>query len=289
MRFDSGRRPRLRHWLAPLAVGLAFLFVGNDVRADARSDYLIRLLQESSSFRVRAQAALSLGRIEGEPSVATALSRSLSDRHPAVRTASASALERLGDPNTLDALRRRRRDRNSAVRNAVRSAIRTLERLARTRPRSATVPALGTGRARYYVGIGQPASSAGGIDRRTLSSARDFLAQQLSEFDGLVVAPPQESATQVRRTLRERRMAGYYIDSSIVRIENRGDGIRAVVSVILNTYPGRDMRAILSGAATVQGGGRGDAARTQAIQGAYTGALRRLPQALRAADARDGG
>ncbi|MEM9193221.1 MAG: hypothetical protein AAGF12_28865, partial [Myxococcota bacterium] len=61
-----------------------------------------------------------------------------------------------------------------------------------------------------------------------------------------------------------------------------------VVSVIVNTYPGRDMRAILQGAATVQGGGSGPQARRQAIEGALSGALRRLPQALQAADARGG-
>jgi hypothetical protein len=61
-----------------------------------------------------------------------------------------------------------------------------------------------------------------------------------------------------------------------------------VVSVIVNTYPGRDMRVILQGAATVQGAS-GASAERQAIEGALTGALRRLPQAFAAGDARDGG
>jgi hypothetical protein len=62
--------------------------------------------------------------------------------------------------------------------------------------------------------------------------------------------------------------------------------VRAQVSVIVGTYPGRDMRAMLSGAATVSGGGSGDSTRLEAVQAAYSGALRRLPQAMQAGLAR---
>jgi len=74
---------------------------------------------------------------------------------------------------------------------------------------------------------------------------------------------------------------GYYLDASVVSVGPQGGGTRAVVSVILNTYPGRDMRAILQGAATVPGAS-GPSAERQAIEGALRGALRRLPQAMAA-------
>jgi len=134
-----------------------------------------------------------------------------------------------------------------------------------------------------------PGSSVDSLDRGVLQAARDFIAQRVEGIDGVVVAPTDESNRAARRVLQRRRLTGYYIDSSIVRIEPRNGGTRAVVSLIVNTYPGRDMRVILQGAATVQGGGSGTAVQRQAIEGALTGALRRLPQAMEASDARSGG
>jgi hypothetical protein len=257
--------------------------------ADARTDYLVRLLGTSEAFRVRAQAALSLGRVEPEPDVIEALSEALRDDHPAVRAAAAASLEQLRDPTALDALRAARTDRDSAVRSSVDRAIRALERVARSRPQSTPIPSSSggsAGPARYYVGVGMPGTSER-LDRDTLRAARAFIQQQVSQIEGVVVAPENESSSAASRVLRSRRLTGYYLDSSIVRIENQSGGTRAVVSVIVNTYPGRDMRVILQGAATVQGA-TGATARQQAVQGALTGALRRLPQAFSAGDARDG-
>jgi hypothetical protein len=256
--------------------------------ADGRTDYLIRLLKTSSTFRVRAQAALSLGRIEGEREVVKALAGALDDRHPAVRTAAASSLGRLSDPSVLDDLKAARNDRQASVRRAVGRAIRKLSRIARTQPRrrretpSQQSPATG---GRYYVGVGTPGSKAD-IGRSALREAQQYIEGQLRSMDGVVLAPGNESRTQVQRTLKRRNLSGYYVDSSVVRVEESSEGTRVVVSVILNTYPGRDMRAMLQGAATVPGG-KGPRAREQALQGAFRGALRRLPQALAQSAARD--
>ncbi len=76
-------------------------------------------------------------------------------------------------------------------------------------------------------------------------------------------------------------MTGYYLDSSVVSIEQTPAGTRVVVSVIVGTYPGRDMRAILQGAATVPGSS-GPGAIRAAIEGALRGAIRRLSQAMEA-------
>ena len=250
------------------------------VEADARSDYLIRLLRTSSTFRVRAQAAISLGRVDASESVVGALSEALRDQHPAVRTAAASSLERLADPDALPALQRASRDRVASVRRAVGSAIRTLRRVARTRPRQEQAPARQRD-ARYYVGVGVPGTKQARLSHDMLRDAHSFLRRQISEMEGVELAPDREANGAARRIIRQRGLTGYYIDSSIVSLGASGGGTRAVVSVIVGTYPGRDMRAILQGAATVPGA-RGQAAEEQALQGALRGALRRLPQALSA-------
>jgi len=99
------------------------------------------------------------------------------------------------------------------------------------------------------------------------------------------LAPEGESRRSAARVIRRRHLAGYFVDSAITQVQQSPRGLRVTVSVIVGTYPGRDMRAMLSGAATVQGGA-GASARRIAIEAALRSALRRLPQALAASGGR---
>ena len=266
--------------MALLAAALLALAT-TPARADTRSDYLVGLLQSSTSFRVRAQAALSLGRVESSPEVVDALKAALEDEHPGVRASAASSLERLADPSCLPELRAVRRDSDATVRRAVAQAIRALERVARTRPTQDTRPSRDVARARYYVGVGMPGTRDESVDAAALSAAREYLLEQIGGIDGVLIAPGDEAPEAVQRLLRRRRLTGYFIDASVVRVDVSDAGTRATVSVILGTYPGRDMRAMLQGRATVPGESS-DAARVGAIRGALRGALRRLGQAMAA-------
>lgn len=274
-----------RTWLLGLLM-FAVLASPSSVTADARSDYLARLLRSSTQFRVRVQAALSLGRASGDQVAVAALAGALDDGHPAVRAAAASGLERLGDAAALRPLRSHRNDSHAEVRSAVESAIVTLERDAEpTRPGPETpIPAVvapGAADTTYYVGVGMPGSRVESVNEPALSAAHAFLRSHVSRVAGVELAPPDETPKQAENVIRRRRLTGYYIDGSIVSVESRPDGaVRASVSVIVATYPGRDMRSILQGAATVMGGGAG--ARDQAIEAAFTGALRNLTSAMAA-------
>ena len=123
------------------------------------------------------------------------------------------------------------------------------------------------------------------MDRATVQAAEQFLRRHVGSMDGISVAPARESNRAATRVLRRQRLAGFFVDSSIVRIEESGGGTRAVVSVIVNTYPGRDMRAILNGAATVRGESGPGAVRT-AVEAALRSAMRRLVQAMEASAGR---
>ncbi len=273
-------------WFLTVLMGLvALVLVHSDpavVTADARSDYLVRLLENSSTFRVRAQAALSMGGLDRDPDILSALTAALNDDHPAVRTAVASALGRYGDTEAVPALQRRiRRERNRAAKRAMQEAVRTIEASGGGEGGggSPTADPPRVDNARFYVAVGRPGTKVRAIARPRLVAMRSFLAEQIGDIDGVQLAPDDESNSAARRTTRRRRMTGFFIDSSIVSIEDRGDGVRASVSLIVNTYPGRDMRAILQGAATVQGAS-GEEAERSAIEHAFRGALRRLQQAM---------
>ncbi|HEX4352797.1 MAG TPA: HEAT repeat domain-containing protein [Polyangiales bacterium] len=244
---------------------------------DPRSTYLIKLLTSSSQFRVRAQAAISLGSVEGSSSAVDALTTALHDVHPAVRAAAATSLGRVGDQRSVSALRSLDRDPEEPVRSAARASI---DRLASARPSAPTeTPTSAEGPPLYYVAVAAPGTRLATVDKASLGRARDFIKQRMQQIQGVLVAPDIEDSQAAERVLKKKRLKGFYIDSSIVSVEKKSGGAtRVAVSVIVATYPGRDMRAIMQGAATVSGGG--DQAYGQALEGAFSGALRQVSQAF---------
>jgi HEAT repeat protein len=272
----------LRSLVASLLCSMMLLALG--ARADSRTDFLVEMVLDADQFRVRTQAALALGSRPSEPAAVRALTQALRDEHPAVRAASASSLERLGEKSALSALRSARKDRDPAVRSAVERAITALERPAPAAV-SATQPTQPSN-ATYYVAVGTPSSQLG-LASGALRGLREHVVRQVAGLGTVRIAPENESQSAASSVLRSAKLTGYYLDSSVTKVELKPDGaLRAQVSIIVGTYPGRAMRVMLSGAATVSGGGSGDQAKVQAIEAAFTGALRRLPQALEAGLAR---
>ncbi len=280
------------------AVVALCLALTNVAAADARTDFLVKMLTSSTQFRVRTQAALALGAQPPAPDITQALTKALSDEHPAVRAASASALERIKDASTLTALRAAQNDSDASVRAAVKSAIDAMapksspavaaaSGASSSSSSSGTSKPVGTvGNATYYVGVGVPGSQVG-LSAPALRALREHVVRQVTQIEGVVVAPENEDNRAAQKVIGASKLVGYFVDSSVTNIEARPDGsVRAQVSVIIGTYPGRDMRAMLSGAATVSGGGGGEAAKVQAVEAAFVGALRRLPQAMQAGLAR---
>jgi HEAT repeat protein len=267
---------------------LSLAIVPPCARADERSDYLIRLLQTSAAFRVRTQAAISLGSGLPDPAVTAALAAALRDDNAAVRAAAASSLGRVGDPSVLGALRTAERDPEAAVRTAATAAIAAIQARpsgsggggagssAGTSGGGATPPP--SGPARYYVGIGRP-NVTGTLSPAVVGSVRGMVERRLGTIGGIAVAPDGESVAAAQRELRSRSLTGFYLDISVT-VESLPTGaIRARVSVVVQDYPGRNVRSMLSGSATATGASSADASLIEAAVGS---ALNRLPTALAA-------
>lgn len=257
-------------------VAVTLLF-SSTARGDARQDYLLGLLQSSDAFRVRAQAALSLSQLEKSAKSVAALERAVGDRHPAVRVSAISALRRLEAKQALPVIERATKDRNKSVRRAALDAVGALEALGERQR--------GPGSPTYLVAVGMPGTKSERVSRQMLFDARVYLSEQLLQLQGIELAPDDLSPADAKREIANRGLHGFYLESSIVTLEPKGAGVRAVISVIVLSYPGRDMRGMLRGAATATGRYSAETAE-QAIQGAFVGALRRLPTVLEAARAR---
>jgi hypothetical protein len=239
---------------------------------------LIRLLSGSTQFRVRAQAAISLGGVEGSGEAVDALMKALSDEHPAVRAAAANSLGHLGDQRALRALRAKAADPEPPVQLAVRAAISKLESEQRKGASEVEPPRGPAGPPRYYVAIGKPGSRLPEVTSGDIALAEQTLRARVAELDGVVLAAGEETPNAVRSVLRTRKLKGFYIDSAVTSVAQTKDGLRVAVSVIVATYPDRAMRAIMQGAATVPPGG-GDA-KAQAVAVAVKTALKSLPKAM---------
>jgi hypothetical protein len=260
------------------AILIAISFPASTAHADARSDYLVQLLSGSSQFRVRAQAAISLGAVQADPKVVEALGRALRDEHPAVRAAAANSLGRIADPASLTALKAATADSEAPVRAAALAAVTRVEAARPSAGTMATTPAVPAGPARFYIAVGAPGSRATGVSETDLRTAHQVLKTRVQEIDGVVLAPANESNSTAEQVLKSRKLKGFYLESSVTSIENKPDGgVRAVVSLVVATYPGRDIRAMMQGAATALGGGD---IKTQAVEAAFKSALRQLPQAM---------
>ena len=257
---------------------MTLLAIPQSAFADAKTSYLVRLLQSSSQFRVRAQAALSLGSICDSRPAEQALIGALSDAHPAVRAAAANSLGRIGTESAVESLQARAKDPEAPVRAAVQVALSAIRKTDRGAG-SADRPSVPRSAARYYVALGNTASTIPEADAAHLSKARTYLRAKLAELEGVEVAPDDESLQRAKRVMQDRKLIGYFLESSVSDVQQKpGGGTRVAVSLVLSTYPDRNMRAILRGAATAAGSG--SATFQQALEGAFAGALRQLPQAL---------
>ncbi len=270
------------------ALALALAAAAPVQRAAAQTDrsaYLIQLLSTSSAFRVRAQAALSLGGMGPSPAVQQALVTALRDPDATVRAAAAQSLGRVGDAGALTALRGLAHDSAPQVQQAATAAIASIQ----ARGSSSTPPSTGgttgstpppSGPARWYIGVGDAGSAVTGLDRTVVAAARTTAVSSITAMSGVVVAPAGESVSAARSVISSRSLRGVFLDISITDLTTRPDGnIHAAVSIVVQDYPSHSIRSMLSGAATV-GGVSGVSGQRTAIQAAIQGALRSLSQAL---------
>lgn len=264
---------------------LCVFFAGTlTVLADSRTDYLIRLLKTSPQFRVRAQAALSLGASQSQTDAVAALSQALKDSNPIVRAAAASSLEQLGNPTALPALEQAKRDTDATVRRTVAKSIEALTRIARasrSRPSTTAQPSVP---ARYYVGLGQLATATSiRVPSTVMNETQTFFQDTVRDTPTILLAPKNENVREAYRILRDKGMVGFYVDASITQLRVTPQGgtqeVYAEVSLTLQTYPERDIKAILPGNATIRGA-RGDEAIRLALRAATRAALRGLESAL---------
>ncbi|HEY3359887.1 MAG TPA: HEAT repeat domain-containing protein [Polyangia bacterium] len=214
-------------------------------RADKVED-LSRALLGDPSYKVRVQAALVLGKL-GDRRAVPALMKAVKDDNPSVRGVSCSSLGRLGDPAAIPALKEAARDSEPFVRQAADKALSQLQS-------SAPAPAA---RARFYLNVGGVAnkSKLGGVE--AARSVREVLMRELGKTPNVTVSW-DGGGTPDASALKKRKMNGYYLDGSIVRLTTSPAGSYTEVScdlkMFIATWPAKSMIMFTTGGAAVQSG-----------------------------------
>lgn len=257
--------PTVRRSTLSWSLVLLLALASRTAHAD-RVDALCRALTHDSSWRVRLQAAVVLGKLHDRRAVPS-LSRALGDDNEAVRAMSAQVLGDLGDQSAVAALQRARRDGSSLVRDKARRALDKLHAAALALSRSharATHP--------LHVEVGGIGVKARHAPPELAARLREIIIRELERTPGV--------------TLEGKPLSGFLIDGSITNVSRRTTAqwveITCEVSMIVGRLPSRAMVMMTSGGATVQAPRVGlkpekeRALQVDALEGAVQGAHENL-------------
>jgi hypothetical protein len=249
----------------------------------------VRDLAAGADFRLRVEAALSLGRTRSVEALGP-LSAALDDAHPAVRAAAAAALAALGRLEALDTLRSHVvREPAPSVRSQMRAAIERLN--VATDERGATAVANRPRAAKVLVKVGQlrnlTASRAPGV----VEAFRGATRAKAAELPGVELLGEDTEGSTESAT---RKLPVLVLDGVLNRLAQGASGERLTVSAqveyTFRKIPEHALRGSITGTARAEGGdisprGRQRMAEleNQALRGAVESAMRGAPEVMLAA------
>jgi hypothetical protein len=227
----------MKRWIP--VITLVFLGLGSGVARADRVDGLIKTLQSNPDVKVRTLTVLSLSKF-ADPRVATALIATLSkeSEDPKVRGWAAHTLGRLKVMGAVRALQQAVRSPDAFLKAKAQAALESL------------CPSNLTGK-RHYINMdkvkasGPSAELAKGIVLMQLGKA---LASRSDVVTGWPkCGKPTESA------LRQKRMSGYYMDTSVTVTREAGGKVGCKVSVLFTTFPNQSIKGNAGAKATTPG------------------------------------
>lgn len=221
---------------------VATLATSGTAHAD-RVSRLIRILQTETSYKVRLQVVIALGKIKDSRAV-PALIRALSDANYTVRGVAASTLGNFGDRRALAPLKRiSRSDSNHFVRSQAKRAVANLSG-------GGSGPPSG---ARFFITVGKMTNKSQVGGSRLSAAFKSALLKEFSKVTG--VATPWASSKPSAKVLRKHRLKGFVLDGSIISLTKKRAGssleLSCSIRVSLATYPGNSMKAFYSGGASM--------------------------------------
>jgi hypothetical protein len=240
------RFPRLAS--IALVTGCALLAVGGEAdAAGSKVDQLSRALLTDSSFKVRTQAALLLGKL-GDQAGVEPLIRGLGDDNKTVRGMAAQALGKLGGDKAALALKvLLAKEKEAFVRRHAQQALAAIARLSATQ---------GGGERKLYLKIGPFTGGTRAADTELLWLLRGIMQKALGDLQHVGML---EGGAGDRAALRSGKPA-FLVDGNVLKLEDHAAGsgseTKCEVKVLVARLPSRSVILWTSAGAAVQSGKR---------------------------------
>jgi hypothetical protein len=210
----------------------------------ADTDRLVRSLQNSDDFRVRTQAALSLGGSKSKDAVKP-LCAALGDENSTVRAAAAAALGRLhlGGDDCLES--RRKTEKDASVKSTLKKAIDQL--------RAEPEPEF-TSRTQYYVAVGKTTDNTGRGGDEVASLMGKSMRQAAEATDNILFAPVAETAAQAKKRLGSHKgVKGLFLLPRVDAPQYIDKSLKMRVEVTYSSYPTKNILGMMGIPLALQG------------------------------------
>jgi hypothetical protein len=231
---------------------IAFVLAGQ-ASADARSEYLINMLENGATYRIRVQAASTLGVIRCTDAV-PALGRALSDESDLVVISSAAALGQIGSPAAVPAI-------EAALRNPpsepARAQLETTLRVLRALEQGDDLtPSPEAAPPRYLLRVDAMGDSSGAQREDITEKMRVMVVDRLARESGVILQASAMKADQVRAKVKKERLKAFILTGAIIRLERVDTQIVVKISLNVFSNPGYNLLAMPSaeGSVTVGSG-----------------------------------
>jgi hypothetical protein len=232
-----------------LVLAVCIVIVSSRGRAWAgKVDDAARMLQDSS-YKVRVQAALVLGKL-GDPAAVEPLRRALSDPNKMVRGMAAQSLGRLGNRDAVPALQALlKKEQDAFVRTQAEKALAALgPPNAPGRPQAK--------RGRIYLTLGPFTGGARSADASALSLLRNALQQELSKLSTVTFSLEGND----EKNFAKSGQVGFLIDGNVTRLDEGLVGgtmeTNCDVKVMVARWPSKSIILWTNAGAAVQAGMR---------------------------------
>ncbi len=240
---------RLGRVLAVTAALTGFLCMVGAPQALAagKVDVLARALLSDSSYKVRTQAALLLGKL-GDPAGVDPLIKSLGDDSKTVRAMAAQSLAKLGGDRAIMALKGLlEHEPESFVRSQIERALASMG--------TSSPAGTDTKDRRLYLKFGPFTGGSKAADVNLLGVLRSSLRQTLEQLPHIVVAEGAEE-----KNMGKGGRPAFLVDGNVLKLDERaaGSGLETncEVKVMVARWPSRSVILWTSAGAAVQGGNR---------------------------------
>lgn len=228
--------------LVSAALVIALMAVTTRVSVAESTSSLVQRVTSSPDFRIRSFAALKLGRSPA-PVARPTLERALSDVHPAVRAAAATALSALGDAAAIASLERAASVEPMAdVRARMRQSIGEL-----SEARSSS----SVDHASYVLQLGDMRNGSG-VENQALGSVlRSAAHDRASKLSGAAVLDSPDA--KVLRRAAQRKIPVLVLDGNINRLSQTSSTssitVAAHVEFSVRRFPEQTLKGTIAGRA----------------------------------------